>query len=244
MSILSYESPFARFVNRLVDILLLGLIFVLCCIPIITIGASLSALYYVTLKMARGHEGGLVKQFFKGFKDNFWKGTALWLIVAVVGFLLYLDFYLLYTQELAYESIEWILFIIVGVVILMIANYIFPLQAQFENPVFRTIKNAFILSLMNLPRSILIILIELSPLLVFFFYPEVLYILIFFIVAGLPYLKSEIFVRIFEKYIDEQLEGDLYDTDVNDPDAYDSVPSSVTPVEIINNSLEDEETEE
>lgn len=206
MSVFSYESPFSRFINRLVDVIVLGLITILCCLPVVTIGAAFSALYYVTLKMARGVEGGVVRAYFKAFKDNLWKGTALWGIMAVVLFILYLDYILLYQREIPYEGAEWIVLFIFTAVLTMIGCYVFPLQAQFENPVFRTVKNSFILAIMNLPRSILLLLIEICPIVVLIFYPDVMYLLGILCIAGIPYLKSEILVRIFEKYMPEEPE--------------------------------------
>lgn len=208
MNIFRYDSLFGRFMNRLVDILVLGVLVIGCSIPLVTVGASLSAMYYVTLKMVRGDEGNVARQFFKAFKDNFWKGTALWLIVAAVIAVLYVDFALLYQREMAMESAEWIMLFIITGVLALIGEYIFPLQAQFENSVGRTVKNAFLVSIMNLPRSILILLVKLSPVLVLIFYPEAMYILVFFCVAGLPYLESEILVKVFAKYMPEQEEKD------------------------------------
>ena len=208
MKIFSYDSLFGRFMNRLVDVLVLGILVIGCSIPIITIGASLSALYYTTLKMVRGDDTNVASLFFRGFKDNFWKGTALWLIVAAVMAVLYVDYALLYQREMALESAEWIMMFIITGVLALIGGYVFPLQAQFENSVGRTLKNSFLVSIMNLPRSFLILLIKLSPILVWMFYPEAMYILIFFCVAGLPYLETEILVKVFAKYMPEQEERD------------------------------------
>jgi len=206
MNIFRLDSPFMRFMSRLTDIVGLGVVALLCSVPLVTIGASVTALYYTMLKLVRRKEGSPYRFFFKAFKENFWKSTALWLIMAVVLAVLYVDFTLLYNLDLANESIAWIGFIIISVLAALIGSYVFPLQAQFENPVGRTIKNAFILSIMNLPRSILILLVKFSPLLVLMFNPTTLYILGIFCLAGIPYLETELFVKIFDKYIPEEEE--------------------------------------
>lgn len=208
MNIFSYNSPFGRFMNRLVDVILLSLLTIICCLPIITAGAAFSALYYVLLKMVRDNDNGIIRSYFKGFKDNFLKATALWLIVAPVIVIVYLDFYLLSTVAMDYSDVVKILLLIIGALLLMVGNYIFPMQAQFENTVWGTLKKAFILSIMNLPKSLIMLLIMASPIVILLFFPETVYFLPFFCIAAIPYLKTEILVRIFDQYMPKETDGD------------------------------------
>lgn len=208
MNIFSYNSPFGRFMNRLVDVILLSLLTIICCLPIITAGAAFSALYYVLLKMVRDNDNGIIRSYFKGFKDNFLKATALWLIVAPVIVIVYLDFYLLSTVAMDYSDVVKILLLIIGALLLMVGNYIFPMQAQFENTVWGTLKKAFILSVMNLPKSLIMLLIMASPIVILLFFPETVYFLPFFCIAAIPYLKTEILVRIFDQYMPKETDGE------------------------------------
>lgn len=210
MSIFGYSSPFAKFVNRLVDVIVLSLLTLLCCLPIVTIGASFSALYYVLLKMVRNQDSRIVHSFFNGFRENFWKGTALWLIMAVVIGILGMDFFLLSNIAMDYGDLVRILLVLISALIIMVGNYIFPMQAQFENTVFGTIKKAFIVCFMNLPRSIILLLIMGTPIVILLFFPETVYFLPVFCVAAIPYLKAEILIRVFEQYMPK--------TEVRDPD--------------------------
>lgn len=198
---ISYNSPFGRFMNGLVDVFVLSLLTLLCCLPIITIGAAFTALYYVLLKMVRDTDTNIVRTFFKGFKDNFLKSTVLWIIMAIVLSVLYLDFYLLYSVEMNYEAAVLIILLIISALILMIANYIFPMQAQFENTVFGTIKYSFLVCMMNLPRSLLILFVLLCPIIIVFFIPETIYLLPIICIGIVPYLQTEVLVRVFEKYM-------------------------------------------
>ena len=88
--IFSLDSPFVQFMNRVADIMWLNILFVICCIPVITIGASVTAMYYVTLKMVRNEESYITKSFFKSFKLNFKQATAIWLIILAAGGLFYI----------------------------------------------------------------------------------------------------------------------------------------------------------
>ena len=91
-SFFGLDSPLMRFLSRLADIFILNILFLICCVPVITIGASATALYTVTLKMARNEESYMVKGFWKAFKSNFKISTIVWLIMLVLGIILGLDY--------------------------------------------------------------------------------------------------------------------------------------------------------
>jgi len=239
MNIFRIGSPFMVFMSKLLDILVIGVIAAVCCLPVITVGASITAVYYTVLKMVRRKEGSVYRFYFKAFKENFWKATALWLIVAVVGTVLYADYTLLMSRDMAYESVLWIGLVVMTILAVMVVTYVFPMQAQFENTVFGTIKNSFILSIMNLPRTILILLVKLCPVLVAFIYPEIMYLLIFLCLAGIPYMEMELFVKIFDKYIPDEDPGE--EAEDEDYDAGEWVETNATPILASGNDLDPEE---
>ena len=67
------DNKFFAFMGRIADLCILNIICLVCCIPIVTAGASITAMYYVTLKMVRNEEAYIVRSFFKSFKDNDFK---------------------------------------------------------------------------------------------------------------------------------------------------------------------------
>lgn len=209
MNFLGYNSPFGRFMMRLVDVIVLSFLTLLCCLPIITIGAAFSALYYVLLKMVRDTESSIVRSYFKGFKDNFWKGTALWAIIAVVIAVLYMDFYLLSSVAMNYSDLIRILLLIMGAFLMMVGCYIFPLQAQFENTVWGTIKKSFLVSIMNLPKSLFLLFIMICPFVILLFFPETVVFLPVVSIAAVPYLKTQVLVRVFDRYMPKDNDGDI-----------------------------------
>ena len=87
----SMDNKFFTFMNKVADLCILNIICLVCCIPIVTAGASITAMYYVTLKMVRNEEAYIVWSFFKSFKDNFKQATIINLIMIAVGAVLYLD---------------------------------------------------------------------------------------------------------------------------------------------------------
>ena len=91
MSIFNMDGPVFRFLNKMADLCILNLIFLLCCLPIITIGASVTALYSVTLKMSRDQEGYIARSFFKAFKANFKQATSIWIPSLLLLFIMLAD---------------------------------------------------------------------------------------------------------------------------------------------------------
>ena len=91
--IFNYDNPFWRFIGKLCDVMILNVLWVLCSIPVVTMGASTTAVYYVTLKLVRDEEGPTIRSFFKSFKENFRQATIIWLIMLAAGCLLGFDLY-------------------------------------------------------------------------------------------------------------------------------------------------------
>ncbi len=77
MSFFSYESKFSQILIKLSYSCWLNLLWMICSLPIFTIGASTTALYAVTLKIADDSETNVTKQFFDSFRKNFAQATRL-----------------------------------------------------------------------------------------------------------------------------------------------------------------------
>ena len=92
--IFDMDNPLWRFLGKLADLMILNIVFLLCSIPIFTIGASLTGVYYVCLKIKEQEEGYIIRNFFKSFKQNFVQSTIIWLIMLALGLLLGTEFYM------------------------------------------------------------------------------------------------------------------------------------------------------
>lgn len=201
------DNPIWRFMGKLADLMLLHLLWFICSIPIVTIGASTTAVYYVTLKLVRDEEGYTAKSFFKSFKENFKQSTIMWLIILAMGIILGIDLKL-YLNAIGsggnLQRIMAILFFSLAVIFVMTVMYVFPLQAKFVNPIKRTFINSFFMAIRHLPFTLLMIAITV------FFYAAVLLIpqlSLFLIVFGftLPaFLNSYFYAKIFDKYIPKE----------------------------------------
>lgn len=117
--------------------------------PIVTIGASTTAVYYVTLKIVKDEEGSTIRSFFKSFKENFKQSTVIWLLMLVAGAVIGFDMYfflMMQTEASMFRTVMLSVFGGFAIVYLCIGLYVFPLQSRFYNPVKRTVFNAFFMS--------------------------------------------------------------------------------------------------
>lgn len=89
------DNGLFRALGKLADLMLLNILFLVCSLPIFTIGASFTAMYYVTLKLAENEEGYIARGFLKSFKQNFKQATIIWLILLFFGIVLVLDLLIL-----------------------------------------------------------------------------------------------------------------------------------------------------
>ena len=162
------DSPVMRFLSRAADLILLNILVLVTCFPIITIGASMSAMHYVLIKMVRDEENYITRMYFKAFKDNFRQGTIIWLIMMVVIGVFAADFYIMTRTEMVFPWAVVMAVMAVGIVVFMASMYVFPLQARFINSVGATLKNSFLIMILNFPKSILMLLVYMIPIFLLF----------------------------------------------------------------------------
>lgn len=205
MKLFNLDSPVMVFLTKVANLMILNLLTIICCIPIITVGPAVTALYYVTIKMARGDEPYIVKSYFKSFKENFKQATILWIVMLALIIVLILDWEVVVLMMSGTGA--KIMKVILGVVTIffvMTALYIFPVLSRFENTIKQTVKNAFLISIMSLPKTVVIILIHLLPLGLLLLTIQALPFLFLLGMPAVAYLSSMMFVRVFKKFEPEE----------------------------------------
>lgn len=211
----SMDNKFFVFMGKVADLCLLNLVCILCCIPVVTAGASLTALYYVTMKMVRNEEAYIFRSFFKSFKQNFKQATVINLIMLAAAFVLYLDTKIVGGMGNSFGKILGIIFAMFTMVYLIIFLYLYPVLAKFYNSIKNTFKNAILMGIRHLPYTFLMLAISACPLLILLIPSfQVLSILLMLFVlmgpAAIAYCNSWFFVRIFDKYIPAEEQSDTY----------------------------------
>lgn len=194
--------------TRIADIVLLNLVYLVCCIPIVTIGAATTAMYYVTLKMAEDRESYIFRSFFKSFKENFRQSTIIWMILLIIGIFIGIDYRIVLAQGGGFFKVFLYVLSITTVLLLFLLLYVFPVLAKFYNSIKATVKNAFLMSLRHLPYTLIMLLVSALPFLLFFTNLGILLRLLPLVLLcgfALPaYINSLLFKRIFVRYIPEE----------------------------------------
>ena len=206
------DNSFFRALGRLADLMILNITFIICCIPVVTIGASLTGLYYVALKMAENEESYIIRSFLKSFKQNFKQATLIWLMVLGLGVVLVMDFQILRASEGSLVNFLNIAIIAISFFYLMIVIYIFPVLSRFFNTIRGTLRNSLLMSIAHLPYTVLMIVITAAPVaLTFFNAYTLLYGILVWLLAGfsgIAYANSFLLKKIFKKYMPAESENE------------------------------------
>ncbi len=199
----NYDNPVWRFIGKFWDVLIINLLWIVCSIPVFTIGASTTAMYYVTLRLARDDDGYTIRSFFKSFRENFRQATAIWLIFLVTGALLAFDIY--YFVRLAsvstFRTVMITVFLAMAFIWTAMFTYVFPLQSRFYNPVKRTIFNSFFMSIRHVFNTIGMLAVDGIIVFVALTYVPQLTI---FGVALIAFFNSYLFNSIFKRYMPKE----------------------------------------
>lgn len=192
-----------RFLERVFDILVLNLMTLVLCIPLITAGAAMTALYK-TLFDIRQQKGRTVIGYWQTFRTEFRPALPLGLlaIVAIAAYGGYL--YLLYPQLAAERAWAWITVAAIGALFFFPMTFLFPLFAKFQNTVKKTIVNAFYMSIRHFPVTLLMLAMQAAWVFFMFLFPyqaQTILLAWFFFGISLPaYLCSGLFLKVFAHY--------------------------------------------
>ena len=208
-SFFDQDSVFFRGLDKLGSLFVLNMLTLVCSIPLVTAGASFTALYYVTMKMVRDEETYVTKDYFRSFRQNFRQGTIIWLIHFIIVSFLIFDYRLIAVnrENMPYARVFMILVLSCSLLLAVEQAYVFPVLAKFYNTVSQTIKNAFLMGIRHFPRTAAVLFIDV----IFFVITTIglyrngksllapLYICLGFSVPA--YANSYIFLKIFDQYI-------------------------------------------
>ncbi len=195
----NYNGPVLQTINKLVDCVFLSILWLLCSIPILTLGASTTALYYTANKVLRHDRSSIGQEFFGAFKSNFKQSTIVWMIVLVFYYILSLDSILIYEQIKGGKAVVWSLipFVVLILYLTVWVIYVFACIARFENSLKTTMKNCVFFTVRHLLRMFLICIIFVVEVLLVLYMPF----LIIIVPAAGMYLVNSILESIFVKYM-------------------------------------------
>lgn len=201
-----YDNKFFEALGKISNTVILNLLCIVSCIPIITIGASVTATYFVAMQIVKDEESYIIKEFIKRFKENFIISTKIWIIMMIIGGVLCFDFYIskLIINEYMRIILQFIL-LMISIIFVFSITYVFPIASKFENTVKNTMINSILISIQHLPHTIVMTLVNLSPIILIFMLSDYWgQILFFYTIIGfaiIAYINSIFFNKIFKQYI-------------------------------------------
>jgi len=215
----SDENPIIALFSWFSEMIVLNFITIICCLPVFTIGAALTAAHFTALKIKRA-EGSIIKNYFKSFKENFLQSTALWLMYIAFIAVCYLTFITLSTGEGDFPLILQGCMLGVSVFVTFIYLWVFPLQSKFVNSILKTLRLSLFMAFKHVLISIAMLIFTVLPFLV------TLQLFTVFVLFGLAvpvYLCAICYNSIFAKY-----EAEILGTNLDGSRKTDQVSDNVT----------------
>ncbi len=205
----SPDSKFMQAMSRIFDLVILNILFLLTCLPVFTIGAASAALYTVCFRIGTEREDGVLRCYFRAFRENFKQGTAIFLLLLLFGLASGVNIRFFSTQEGILHWLSYLSVLLLAIVAL-IYSYAFPLLSQFNNSIKSTLSNAMLLSVGYLPRSLLMALLNSIPLVLllfqFYMFLQMGFLWVFLYFSATAYLNALILRKVFAPYLKNEEE--------------------------------------
>lgn len=199
-SLFDPDSSFSRGMERVWSLVVLNVLWLLCSLPLVTLGASSTALYAVLGKMLEGEDDHVARRFFRAWRENWKQATPVWLVLLAVIALCGFDLWI----SAANERFLWELLAVAALQLVgMELTFVFPLMARYENTRRNHMKNALLVALGNAPRMLLAWLLWALPIgLCLFVEGMLLYLSLLWLLIGcssLSYLTARVLRPIFRR---------------------------------------------
>lgn len=198
--IFNLESPFIQFLDSVTDLVILNVVCLLCCIPVFTIGASLSALHFVLMKMVTHEDANNIRTFFEAFRRNFKQSTLLWLAFLAISGIIVGDVFLILRGEVEISQAAVIAVGAIYVVIVLVMMYAVPMISRYENSTKQILKNSLLICILNLPKTVGMVLMYAAPFVLWYFSAKSIIFLLILGISGPAYCNSRILKGIYEQY--------------------------------------------
>lgn len=200
------DGKFFTFITKLSDLLLLNVLFIITCLPILTIGVSLIALYQTTLQLADNTDSYILRNYFSNWKQNLKQGILIWIPSFILLILCIFNLSVLpHMPQNLYRTTCLCLQFVLLFFLYGIFLYAFSLPKVYRSSCLNTLRNALFMTFKHLPVTCLCLCISVIPYALIILLPKITgWILSFFIVigsSGTAYIHSYILQKVFKKYI-------------------------------------------
>lgn len=180
------DNPFTRTLSDIGDLIILNVLFIICCVPVITVGASIAASYKVAVLLADRSCSSVIQSFFRAFKENFKMSSFAWLYSGVIICLMVVQYFFILSLDAGLFRNVWSVLLLVFLFsFAALLAYVFPLITRYDNSISQHIKNSALLSVAHFPRTVLMVVLSLLPFFLLSVKPALfLYSLPFWILIG------------------------------------------------------------
>lgn len=209
MRFFDYDSPLMQFLTKVANLMIINGLTILCCLPIVTIGAALTAAHYMCMKMVRNEDGPIVKGYFKSFKESFKQATPVWLILLVIILILLGDYLIIYHSGITFPY--WFKVAVAAVAFIGLFEWImvFPVMGKFYNTPLRTLKNALIISVAKFPVTLVLIVLNGIFIFLMIYVIQVLPLVLLFGITVPAYVGALMLNKYFKKLEDHIREAQI-----------------------------------
>lgn len=154
------ENPVMRYIIKIFDCVCLSILWLVCCLPVITAGAATTALYTTVYRYIRKGEGYLFRTFTGAFRENWKRSTLVWLVMLAAGILLGVDVLVFRTMALQGQilgKLYWLILVLICIWVTWMV-YAFAYCARFHGGVKEALRGSFLLMLLHPLRALTVFL--------------------------------------------------------------------------------------
>lgn len=198
------NSPVIAFFNKLTDLILLNILWMICCLPVVTAGAATCAAYYVSITSIRCGDGYVFRRFATAFKSSFVPVTPVWLGMLAACFVLAVDLFFWNRFGGFLGKLMLMVSIVIAILLWVWSLWIFPVFAKFSGTRRELLKNAAAFAVGYLPYTGIVLLITGGVIYANLISLVANSIMIFVGFALIMYINSFFFYRVFMNHIDER----------------------------------------
>lgn len=203
------DGPIFSTLSRLLDLMILNVLWMVCCLPIVTIGPATTAMYTVLFKMREKKDDTIIGQFFRALRGNFRQAFPAGLLLVAVGIVLMMDFRVVFfDSSFTLQWLRWLFWVVLTAAAAYF-SWLFPLIAKFENDLRGMLRNARLMMLRHLPVTVIITFLNLLPVLLAYFNPYLTLwnMLLFWLFLGfglIAFVNSLLLYRVFYRYFSQE----------------------------------------
>ena len=201
----SPDSKLVQILTLVGNLILLNLLWLITSLPIITIGATTTAMYSVLFDYLENRDDAVLKPYFKAFLSNFKQSTLLWLPICILSVILGIDaYYLISYAPSSVAPLLWVPFFVLVALLTVIMTYAFPQIARFQTTLRDVLRNSLLMFLLHFLQSICIVALNLIPWATMLMIPDIFaQTSIFWVIFGasvIAYFNAKVLLKVFQKH--------------------------------------------